>query len=87
MSMSIKVIMTKCRELRLMISGETHTTLQLFRSRWNERPNLEYANFFQKHPDLDEPELYVRAVKGKKAEKVFIDLCTGISNEFSGMKL
>ena len=53
----------------------------------NESPNVEYANFFQKHPDLDEPELYVRAVKGKKAEKVFRDLCTGISKELSGLKL
>ena len=87
MSMSIKVLMNEGRELRLRISGETHTTLQLFRSRLNESPNVEYANFFQKHPDLDEPELYVRAVKGKKAEKVFRDLCTGISKELSGLKL
>jgi DNA-directed RNA polymerase subunit L len=48
---------------------------------------VEYANFFQKHPDLDEPELYVRAVKGKSAEKVFRDLCSGISKEFTGLKL
>ena len=85
--MTIKVLMNEGRELRLRISGETRTTLQLFRSRLNESPNVEYANFFQKHPDLDEPELYVRAVKGKKAEKVFRDLCTGISKEFSGLKL
>ena len=55
--MSIKVLMNEGRELRLRISGETHTTLQLLRSRLNESPNVEYANFFQKHPDLDEPEL------------------------------
>ena len=87
LSMSIKILMNEGRELRLRITGETHTTLQLFRSRLNESPNVEYANFFQKHPDLDEPELYVRAVKGKKAEKVFRDLCSGISKEFSGLKL
>ena len=85
--MSIKVPRPEGRELRLRSSGEPHTTLQLFSSRSTESPNVEYANFFQKHPDLDEPELYVRAVKGKKAEKVFRDLCTGISKEFSGLKL
>ena len=76
--------MNEGRELRLRISGETHTTLQLFRSRLNESPNVEYANFFQKHPDLDEPELYVRAVKGKKAEKVFRDLCAGSPRSSQG---
>ncbi|MAR42271.1 MAG: DNA-directed RNA polymerase subunit L [Candidatus Thermoplasmatota archaeon] len=85
--MSIKVLMNEGRELRVRISGESHTTLQLFRSRLNDNSSVEYANFFQKHPDLDEPELYVRAVKGKSAEKVFRDLCSGISKEFSGLKL
>ena len=84
--MSIKVLMNKGRELRLRISGETHTTLQLFRSRLNESPNVEYANFFQKHPDLDEPELYVRAVKGKKADKILKDICSEITKEFSSIK-
>ena len=85
--MSIKVLVNEGRELRVRISGESHTTLQLFRSRLNDNSSVEYANFFQKHPDLDEPELYVRAVKGKSAEKVFRDLCSGIAKEFSGLKL
>ena len=84
--MSIKVLMNEGRELRLRISGETHTTLQLFRSRLNESPNVEYANFFQKHPDLDEPELYVRAVKERRPRRC-LEIYAGISKEFSGLKL
>jgi len=42
---------------------------------------------FKSTPDLDEPELYVRCIKGKKAEKVFRDLCSGINKEFSNLKL
>ena len=85
--MPIKVLKNEGRELRVRISGESHTTLQVFRARLNNSKDVEYANYFQKHPDLDEPELYVRCVKGKKAEKVFRDLCTGINKEFSNLKL
>jgi DNA-directed RNA polymerase subunit L len=67
--------------------GESHTTLQLFRSRLNSSKDVEYANYFQNHPDLDEPELYLRAVKGKNAEKVFKSLCSGISKDLSKLKL
>ena len=38
-------------------------------------------------PDLDEPELYIRASKGKSAEKVFKSLCSDISKELSKLKL
>jgi DNA-directed RNA polymerase subunit L len=67
--------------------GESHTTLQLFRSRLNSSKDVEYANYFQNHPDLDEPELYLRTVKGKNAEKVFKSLCSGISKDLSKLKL
>jgi DNA-directed RNA polymerase subunit L len=67
--------------------GESHTTLQLFRSRLNSSKDVEYANYFQNHPDLDEPELYLRAVKGKNAEKVFKSLCSGISKDLSKLEL
>jgi len=48
---------------------------------------VEYANYFQNHPDLDDPELYVRVSKGKKADKVLKDVCSAISKEFSTIKL
>jgi DNA-directed RNA polymerase subunit L len=67
--------------------GENHTTLQLFRSRLNSSKDVEYANYFQNHPDLDEPELYLRTVKGKSAEKVFKSLCSVISKDLSKLKL
>ena len=77
--MSVKVLKNEGRALRLRISGESHTTLQLFRSRLNESKDVEYSNYFQNHPDLDEPELYIRASKGKSAEKVFKSLCSDLS--------
>ena len=85
--MPIKVLMNDGRELRLRMTGQSHTTLQLFRSRLNGSKDVEYSNYFQNHPDLDEPELYLRTVKGKSAEKVFRSLCSGISKDFSKLKL
>ena len=85
--MPIKVLKNEGTELRLRIIGENHTTLQLFRSRLNDSADVEYANYFQQHPVLDEPERYVRCIKGKNAEKTFRSLCTDIASEFSGLKL
>ena len=84
--MPVKVLKNEGRELRLRISGESHTTLQLFRSRLNESKDVEYANYFQNHPDLDEPELYIRAFEGKSAEKIFKRLCSDISKELAKLK-
>jgi|TARA_A200000159_G_C7298617_1_gene329052 DNA-directed RNA polymerase subunit L len=85
--MPIKVLKNEGRELRVRISGESHTTLQMFRSRLNSSKDVEYANYFQNHPDLDDPEIFIRAEKGKKAEKVFKDLCKELSKEISSIKL
>jgi len=85
--MPIKVLKNEGRELRVRISGESHTTLQMFRSRLNNSKDVEYANYFQNHPDLDDPEIFIRAEKGKKAEKVFKDLCKELSKEISSIKL
>ena len=85
--MPIKVLKNEGRELRVRISGESHTTLQMFRSRLNNSKDVEYANYFQNHPDLDDPEIFIRAEKGKKAEKVFKDLCKELNKEISGIKL
>ena len=85
--MPIKVLKNEGRELRVRISGESHTTLQMFRSRLNDSKDVEYANYFQNHPDLDDPEIFIRAEKGKKAAKVFKDLCKELSKEISSIKL
>ena len=85
--MAIKVLLNEGGELRLRISGENHTSLQLFRSRLNENKDVEYANYFLGHPGLDEPELYLRVKKGKNASKVLTSLCTGIAKEIEKTKL
>lgn len=85
--MPVKVLKNDGRELRLRISGGTHTELQMFRARLNNMDDVEYANYFQNHPDLDDPELYVRTIKGKKADKILKDVCSSITKEFSSISL
>ena len=85
--MPVKVLKNEGRELRIRVVGGGHTALQMFRSRLNDRDDIEYANYFQNHPDLDDPELYVRTAKGKKASKILKDICAEISKEFSSIKL
>ncbi|HJM18400.1 MAG TPA: RpoL/Rpb11 RNA polymerase subunit family protein [Candidatus Thalassarchaeaceae archaeon] len=85
--MPVKVLKNDGQELRVRIIGGNHTTLQMFRARLNDMAGVEYANYFQNHPDLDDPELYVRVSKGKKADKVLKDVCSAISKEFSTIKL
>ena len=85
--MPIKVLKNEGREFRVRITGESHTTLQMFRSRLNESKDVEYANYFQNHPDLAHPDIFLRTEKAKKAEKVFKDLCKELSNEISNINL
>ena len=85
--MPVKVLKNEGRELRIRVIDGNHTALQMFRSRLNGRDDVEYANYFQNHPDLDDPELYVRTVKGKKADKILKDICSEITKEFSSIKL
>ena len=55
--MPVKVLKNEGRELRIRVLDGNHTALQMFRSRLNDRDDVEYANYFQNHPDLDDPEL------------------------------
>ena len=50
-----KSIEEQGRELRIRVLDGNHTALQMFRSRLNDRDDVEYANYFQNHPDLDDP--------------------------------
>jgi len=88
--MPIKVLMKDGKELRIRFIEESHTSLQLFRSRLSEHKDVEYANYFIKHPDLEggeyEPEFYVRAKKGDPA-KLILDVCNGIASDFEKIKL
>ena len=62
--MPVKVLIRDKNELRIRITGESHSALQMFRKRLNDMTNVEYSNYFPGHPELDEPELYIRT-KGK----------------------
>lgn len=85
--MPIKVLLQEGRELRLRMMGEGHTSLQLFRTRLNNHPKVDYANYFPGHPVLDEPEFYVRMQKGADAAKVMQDLTSELAEEFAGLSL
>ena len=85
--MAIKVLLNEGAELRIRITEESHTSLQMFRSRLNDSKDVEYANYFVGHPELDEPEFYLRCKKGKDPAKVLKGLCKDIANEFDGLSL
>ena len=85
--MAIKVLLNEGVELRIRITEETHTALQLFRSRLNDSKDVEYANYFVGPPELDEPEFYLRCKKGKDPAKVLKGLCKDIAKEFDGLTL
>ena len=54
--MPVKLLLREKNELRLRIIGESHTALQMLRERLNNHKNVEYANYFPGHPELDDPE-------------------------------
>ena len=85
--MPVKLLLREKNELRLRIIGESHTALQMLRERLNNHKNVEYANYFPGHPELDDPEFYIRT-KGKNAsDKVLRDLVSGLAKEFEKVTL
>jgi DNA-directed RNA polymerase subunit L len=86
-NMPIKVLLREKNELRLRFIGENHTSLQLFRQRCNDHKNVDYSNYFPGHPDLDEPEFYLRTKGNASAEKVLKDLCSDLVKDFSKTSL
>jgi len=85
--MPVKVLIMEKNELRLRIIGESHTALQMLRERLNGHKNVDYANYFPGHPELDDPEFYIR-IKGKSSgEKLLKDIVDGISKDFSSISL
>ena len=86
-AMPVKVLIMEKNELRLRIIGESHTALQMLRQRLNGHKNVEYANYFPGHPELDDPEFYIR-IKGKSSsEKLIKEIVDGISKDFSATSL
>ncbi|MBT60819.1 MAG: hypothetical protein CMA63_04615 [Euryarchaeota archaeon] len=85
--MPVKVLLNEKNELRLRIIGESHTALQMLRERLNSSKSVEYANYFPGHPELDDPEFYIRTTGKKSTEKVLKELVTGLGKEFASINL
>ena len=74
-------------ELRFRIIGESHTALQMLRERLNNHKNIDYANYFPGHTELDDPEFFIRT-KGKvSVEKLLKEIVQDISKDFSAISL
>tara|TARA_B100001250_G_C19662280_1_gene727660 strand:- start:4 stop:261 length:258 start_codon:yes stop_codon:yes gene_type:complete len=85
--MPVKVLIKEKNELRLRVVGESHTSLQMLRERLNNHKDIDYANYFPGHPELDDPEFYIRTSGKKSADKVLSELVDSISKEFSDISL
>ena len=85
--MPVKVLQREKNELRLRIIGESHTALQMLRERLNNSKDVEYANYFPCHPQLYDPEFYIRTSSKSSADDVLKSLVAGISSEFESIRL
>ena len=85
--MPVKVLLNEKNELRLRVIGESHTALQMLRERLNNSTRVEYANYFPGHPELDDPEFYIRTSGKNSSDKVLKDIVSGLAKEFSSISL
>jgi DNA-directed RNA polymerase subunit L len=53
----------------------------------NGHKNVEYANYFPGHPELDDPEFYIRITGKSSVEKMLKEIVDGISKDFSAISL
>ena len=80
--MPVKVLIHDKNELRLRITGESHTALQMLRDRLNNHKSVEYANYFPGHPELDPPEFYIRTTGKAKPQAILDEIVGSLSSEF-----
>ena len=85
--MPVKVLLNEKNELRLRVIGESHTALQMLRERLNNSTKVDYANYFPGHPELDDPEFYIRTSGKNASDKVLKEIVSGLVNEFSSISL
>lgn len=85
--MPVKVLLNEKNELRLRVIGESHTALQMLRERLNNNAKVEYANYFPGHPELDDPEFYIRTSGKNSSDKVLKEIVSGLAKEFSSISL
>jgi DNA-directed RNA polymerase subunit L len=48
---------------------------------------VDYANYFPGHPELDDPEFYIRTTTKAGVEKVLKDIVSGVAKEFTDASL
>ena len=74
--MELKVLEKKADKLKLQVTGETHTFLNLV-SEYAWLAKAKQASYIVKHPYLSEPELIVKSSNPKKtlkdANQIIID--------------
>jgi DNA-directed RNA polymerase subunit L len=85
--MPVKLLIKEKNELRLRIVGESHTALQMLRERLNNHKKIDYANYFPGHPELDDPEFYIRTTGKNSADSLIKEIVEGISKDFSSVSL
>ena len=64
--MGVTVLLKERNELRLRIVGEPHGLAGSL-DMTNSHKDVDYANYFPGHPELDDPEFYIRTnSKGRR---------------------
>jgi DNA-directed RNA polymerase subunit L len=85
--MPVKVLARDANELKVRFIGESHTSLQALREALNNDKNVEYANYFPGHPDLDEPEFFIRTLKKADPADLLMKLVAEIKADFGSLKI
>ena len=85
--MPVKLLLREKNELKLRIIGKSHTALQMLRERLNNHDKVEYANYFPGHPELDDPEFYIRTIGKNSAEKILTEIIDSITSEYDSLNL
>ncbi|MGY8754597.1 MAG: RpoL/Rpb11 RNA polymerase subunit family protein [Candidatus Poseidoniales archaeon] len=85
--MPVKVLARDTNELRVRFSGESHTSLQALREALNNDKNVDYANYFPGHPDLDEPEFFIRTIKKTDPADLLMKLVANLKDDFGSLKI
>jgi DNA-directed RNA polymerase subunit L len=85
--MPVKVLARDANELRVRSIGESHTSLQILRERLNNDKGVDYANYFPGHPDLDEPEFFIRTNKKIDPADLLMKLLGDIQGDFGKLKI
>jgi DNA-directed RNA polymerase subunit L len=85
--MAVTVLKKEKNELRLRIIGESHTALQVLRESLNAHKDVDYANYFPGHPELDDPEFYIRTTSKAGVDKVLNEIISGVAAEFESANL